>query len=272
MSPVTESAPADLTRSDQIRWYHTIDLPGGGATQGFVDTRAVAAQLPFPDLTGRRCLDVGTMNGFWAFELERRGAASVTTIDVDDLTEIDWPPRTRLLDPAQSYIVADDRDHTLAGFHYAREALGSLVQRRALNVYDLSPETIGPFDFVFVGSTLLHLRDPIGALDRIRSVCTGEAVILEGIDLAGTLISPRRPRALLDATTAWYWTPNLQGLRRMIESAGFELIERSPLVFIPTGAGFRTLTVREILSGGLNLVVGMRKGFPHIGWHVRPLG
>jgi hypothetical protein len=34
-------------------------------------------RLPWPSsLAGMRCLDIGTMDDFWAFELERRGAAS----------------------------------------------------------------------------------------------------------------------------------------------------------------------------------------------------
>ena len=47
-------------------------------------------RYPVPaDLSGLRCLDVGTMDGFWAFEMERRGAASVTAIDLDDPNALD---------------------------------------------------------------------------------------------------------------------------------------------------------------------------------------
>lgn len=260
----------ELTRVDEIRWYHTIDLPGGVTTPGFVDSRTCAPRLPFPDLGGKRCLDVGTMNGFWAFEMERRGAAQVTTIDVDDISEIDWPPRMRLKGTETKYLPADDRLHTISGFNVAKAALGSDVERRAVNVYDLSPDAVGTFDFAFVGSILLHLRDPILALDRVRSVCTGEALIFEAIDLVGTLLSPRQPRAHLDAEKVWYWTPNAIALRRMIESAGFDVIERTPLIYEPVGAAFRTFSPRQLLRGGVNLAVGVRKGFPHIGWRVRP--
>lgn len=38
------------------------------------------SKLPLPDsLDGMRCLDVGTQNGFWAFELERRAATPSRT-------------------------------------------------------------------------------------------------------------------------------------------------------------------------------------------------
>ena len=73
-------------------WYHTIDLPDGSSTPGYFDTRAAPPYVVWPDaLRGGRCLDVGTFDGFWAFEMERRGAAEVVAIDVDDPTRYDWP-------------------------------------------------------------------------------------------------------------------------------------------------------------------------------------
>jgi hypothetical protein len=52
----------------------------------------VLHHYPIPeDLSGKRCLDVATMDGFWAFEMERRGAASVTALDLEDPDELDWP-------------------------------------------------------------------------------------------------------------------------------------------------------------------------------------
>jgi tRNA (mo5U34)-methyltransferase len=261
-----------MTTVADIAWYHTLELPGGVVTSGYVDTRACVPRLPFPDLNGRRCLDVGTMNGFWAFELERRGAKSVVTIDVDDLRQLDWPARVRLADPGGGYIEAGERERTVAGFELARHALGSGVERRAVNVYELSPDVVGTFDFVFVGSILLHLRDPVLALERVRSVCGDEAVIFEAIDFTGTVLSPRVPRAAFDGHRVWWWTPNAAALRRMIESAGFEIIERSPILFVPAGEGFRKVTLAGVLRAGPNAVVGALKGFPHIGWRVRPLG
>jgi tRNA (mo5U34)-methyltransferase len=267
-----ETATEEL--ADQVaklRWYHTIELPEGVVTRGFVDARRCPPRLPFPSLEGKRCLDVGTMNGFWAFELERRGAGEVVTIDVDDLRELDWPARTRLTDAEETYIDSAERQHTLGAFALAKQALDSRVERRALNVYDLGPGAVGEFEFAFVGSILLHLRDPVLALERVRSVCRGEALIFEAIDMTGTVLSPRSPRASLDGSRAWWWTPNMAGLRRMIESAGFEVVERSSIVWLPAGKGFRKLTVGGVLRSGPNAVIGAIAGFPHIGWRVRPL-
>src|SRR5260370_705542 len=61
---------------DQVagrEWYHTLELAPGVVTPGWFDLRPVADKLPWPDLTGRPCLDVGTFDGFWAFAMARRG-------------------------------------------------------------------------------------------------------------------------------------------------------------------------------------------------------
>ena len=58
-------------------WYHTIEIAPGVRTPGLVDLRSVAPRVLPDDLSGVRALDVGTFDGFWAFELERRRAAEV---------------------------------------------------------------------------------------------------------------------------------------------------------------------------------------------------
>src|SRR3954454_5758740 len=73
-------------------WYHTIELEPGVVTPGYFDTRQAARVVPMAaSLAGLRCLDVGTYDGFWAFEMERRGAAEVVAIDVLEPDRWDWP-------------------------------------------------------------------------------------------------------------------------------------------------------------------------------------
>src|SRR6478672_7410803 len=74
-----------------IAWYHTLELAPGVVTPGWLDHRGILADIPLPpSLAGKRCLDVGTFNGFWAFEMERRGG-EVVAIDVLDPVRWDWP-------------------------------------------------------------------------------------------------------------------------------------------------------------------------------------
>ena len=80
--------PAEMA---QIDWYHTIELPGGAFTPGFYDHRPLVPRLPIPaSLEGKRCLDIAGSDGFFAFEMWRRGAAEVISIDLEDPARQEW--------------------------------------------------------------------------------------------------------------------------------------------------------------------------------------
>jgi tRNA (mo5U34)-methyltransferase len=183
-------APAQASDVEAVQWYHTIELHPGVVTPGWFDTRAVAPTLPWPDLAGTRCLDVGTFDGFWAFEMERRGAAEVVAIDIIDPTQWDWPHGSS----ESVHTALAERKRSGDGYTMAQTALASTVQRRPLSVYDLDPDDVGLFDFVYVGSLLVHLRDPVRALERVRSVLTpgGRMMSVDAIDLELTIRHPRR--------------------------------------------------------------------------------
>jgi len=83
--------------------------------------------VPWPtSLAGARCLDVGTHDGFWAFEMERRGADAVLAIDIADPDQVDWPEPRPAVSPEVYDFIADRK----TAFHVAREALGSRVEHR----------------------------------------------------------------------------------------------------------------------------------------------
>lgn len=219
-------------RVEALQWYHTFELAPGVVTPGWFDTRPVLDRLPFPeDLSGKRCLDVGSFDGFWAFAMEQRGASEVVAIDVPDPEKWDWPANS----PRDAVASVSSRQPG-AGFSLVAETLGSRVRRRELSVYDLDPALVGTFDFVYVGSLLLHLRDPIGALARVRRVCTGSLLVVDAVETGVGL--PGRPRASLDGVgRPWWWKPNLPGLVRMVEAAGFRAVPPFPRLRIPAGAG-----------------------------------
>jgi tRNA (mo5U34)-methyltransferase len=228
---------AELARTvASIEWYHTLDLGHGVITPGWLDHRAVVGKVPLPgSLAGRRCLDVGTFNGFWAFEMERRGAAEVVAVDVLDPRRWDWPAGS---DAATVEAIGRRMAHG-EGFEIARAALSSGVRRVQRSVYDLDRRELGRFDLAYVGSLLVHLRDPVGALERVRAVAA-EVVVVDGVDLVQTLRHPRTPLARLDGRgRPWWWYPNLAGLARLVEAAGFAVLGRPRLLLIPRGEGGR---------------------------------
>jgi tRNA (mo5U34)-methyltransferase len=235
ISVMSEPGIDDAIRANPL-WYHTIDVGPGAETPGWFDLRPIVDVLPWPDVRGKRCLDVGTYDGYLAFELERRGAAEVVATDISDHGLWDWPARIRAVGPEALAAMAGPEKGV--GFEIARRLRGSAVEKRAVNVYDLSPETVGTFDVVVCGSLMLHLRDPIRALEAIRSVCTGVFLSAEQVDLVRSLpVLRRAPLARLDGVTelCQWWVPNITGHRRMLLAAGFDILRTSPMYAIRYG-------------------------------------
>lgn len=133
-------------------WWHSFDLPDGTRIDGvhgveFLKQRIT--QFPIPnDLHGQRVLDIGTWDGWYSFEMERRGA-DVMAID-------NWDnPR----------------------FREVHARLGSRVDYRQMDMYDLTPERIGRFDIVLFMGVLYHLKHPLLALERVCALTTEMAAV-----------------------------------------------------------------------------------------------
>jgi tRNA (mo5U34)-methyltransferase len=201
-------------------WYHAIDLGDGNVTEGWFDLRPFVGQYGLPDdMSGMRALEVGTWDGFWAFELERRGAAEVVAIDLDDERELDWPPRRRTPDPD---LVRGQ------GFRLAKEILDSKVERVVRSVYHALPEDLGTFDLVFCGSVILHLRDQLLALERIAGLVKPGGVFITAeeyepvTDLVPFPIA--RFRGNRDQAVV-FWLPSRKAWREMLWYAGFDRVD-----------------------------------------------
>ncbi len=245
-------------------WYHTLELAPGIVTPGWFDLRSVVDRLPWPDVRGKRCLDVGTYDGFLAFELERRGAAEVVAVDVPDHEDWDWPPDVRAEGPARLAELAGPEKG--AGFEIAREALGSAAEKVAMTVYELSPERLGTFDVVVCGSLLLHLRDPLRALEAIRGVCSGTFLSSEQIDLGLSLSYPRRPVVRLNGSgeLSQWWIPNVAAHRRMVYAAGFRVVAARRPYSDPFGPAHpRGRDLRSRAVDGARTVFTGNPGVPH---------
>lgn len=257
---------------DALLWYHTIDLPGGIVTPGWFDLRPIVDVMPWPDVRGKRCLDIGTYDGFIAFELERRGAAEVLAVDVNDHTKWDWPPDMRATGPANlAKLAGPERG---GGFRLAAEALGSSVTLHSISIYDLDPADIGTFDVVTCGSLLLHLRDPMRALEAVRGVCGGVFLSAEQIDLPLTLRARKQPLATLNGVGSMcqWWIPNRFGHLQMLRSAGFGVDRVSRPYAIPYGANHPARTgVRRLFDESLQRAALRGVGVPHSAALVRPV-
>jgi tRNA (mo5U34)-methyltransferase len=224
----------------KLRWYHTIDLPEGVTTPGRYDHRPMVNGLPWPDLRGLRCLDVGSRDGFFAFEMERRGAAEVISLDVDDPSEVDFPTFCPPQEQTRDELNAGNR-----AFKVARVALGSQVQRKMLSVYKIHPDALGTFEFAMVGTLLLHLRDPVRALSAIRTVLHGPLLLNEAI-APGLDVIRRRPvaEAVMPPGQPFWWCVNPRGLERLVNAAGFEAVTKGRPYILRNGPGAQRLGLR----------------------------
>ena len=243
------------------RWYHTIELPDGTVTPGYTDTRVARAYVEWPaGLAGGRCLDVGTFDGFWAFELERQGAREVIALDVGDPHKLDWPYDWRRSGP--ELVTQDGR---LDGAHFAQAAaaLRSAATRVSASVYELDPDIHGRFDVVVCGALLLHLQDPVRALEAIRDVCSGELMLVEHLDPVLELVARGVSAARFGPEGDQWWRANSAGLVALLQRAGFELTWVGRRFLVPHGPGWenRRSLVDSIAAGDPRGRGGLHRAF-----------
>jgi tRNA (mo5U34)-methyltransferase len=223
--------PAPVTDADvrakiaaYPRWYHRIEVRPGIITPGVNDSPLNLKMLELPaDCSGLRVLDVGARDGFFSFELERRGA---------EVLAVDYMPAEQ------------------TGFPIAAELLGSRVTFRQANIYDLTASEIGTFDLVLFLGLLYHLPDPIRAIRTLRRVCTwrmyletlvideampmpdGSEMPLAGLNerLGAIPLMQFFPGATCGGDPTNYWGPNVTCVEAMLAEAEFrvERVARVP--------------------------------------------
>ena len=198
-------------------WYHPIELRPGLFTPGHNGAGHVLKLLDLPeDCSGLRVLDLGARDGYFTFEMERRGA---------DVTAIDYLP------------------DTTTGFRVCADLLGSKAKFIHANIYDITPEDFGTFDIVLFLGLIYHLPDPLEALHRVRSVARGRlcleshvidnALMLEdGTTVSLASIAPGLERlplmqffkgGVLRGDPSNYWGPTLVALEAMATEALFHV-------------------------------------------------
>ncbi len=159
--------------------YHSLELADGTVIPGLIGIDALKARIrsfPIPeDLRGKRVLDVGAASGWNSFEMERRGA-DVVAVDCVEFEE----------------------------FQMARALLGSKVDYRILDVDELTPDSVGRFDYVLFFGVLYHLRHPLLGLERICALTT-EAAFVE------SFVTDTGPDSTAPCTLEFYETNELGG-------------------------------------------------------------
>ena len=215
--------PEVLAQVQRAHWYHSFEVLPGLVTPGKnpTDARKNLERFRLPeDLTGKRALDIGALDGPYSFELERRGAR-VVAMDIQD------------------------PDHT--GFNTAKRVRRSSVEYIQGSAYDLAKLTTGKFDLVCFFGVYYHMKHPLLAFEQIHSVLADDGLLaFEGeclLNYAEVPASSRAPRpeeiaaiarsdlpltlfyaaTFKDDITNWF-VPNLACVRQWIDASALELL------------------------------------------------
>jgi tRNA (mo5U34)-methyltransferase len=223
-------------------WWHSIDLgdgivtPGQMAALSGVDGRTRMQQaldiLELPDLTGKSVLDIGTWDGFYSFEAERRGASRVVALD-HYVWSIDWDAAGRAGSNAPPHLREGawqpERLPGKRGFNLVHRELGSSVEPVVGDFMTMDLESLGRFDVVLFLGVLYHLQNPFAALERLARV-TGELAVVESEAVAFggmdelAICEFFESDELAGDSTNW-WSPNQKALSGMCRAAGFGEVE-----------------------------------------------
>ncbi len=193
----------------KVYWHHTLRLlpdliVEGGKTAEMLEAEREAI-LGIVDLAGRSVVDVGTWNGYFAFEAKRAGARQVIATD--------------------SYVWRSPLFRGRETFEIARECLDIAVEAREIDPTEF-PGDIGSVDVVLFLGVFYHMADPILVLNKVASVANDLLVIETHEDL----LNLRRPAmAFYPGTTlnndgSNWWGPNPECMRELLAAVGFPCV------------------------------------------------
>ena len=189
----------------ELGLYHSFRLPDGRILPGansldLQEQRLASFGLP-ERLDGKTVLDIGPWDGYFTFEMERRGA-EVTAIDYVDLDT----------------------------FRALHTAFDSRARYLRLDVNELSADRVGMFDFVLCLGVLYHLRYPIEGLEKICAITTGVCIVDTFVADGKEWLAGERPplpyaefyeRRELGGQVDNWWGPTVGAVAAWIRAAGF---------------------------------------------------
>ncbi|MDQ3810507.1 MAG: DUF1698 domain-containing protein [Chloroflexota bacterium] len=238
-----EALPAGLTAEalrtyvGRMGWYHEIDLGNGVVTPAMkarADIDREWSLFALGDLAGKSVLDIGGIDGAYAFLAERAGAAPVAVLD-HYLWATDPDAYGRLYrqhvqagrtPPAPHESEAWDPDRLPAKWRFdtARQALDSQVKAIVVDFMDCDLDGVGVWDIVLYLGVLYHIEEPMRALRRLAAVTRQQAIIE-----TQAMLLPGHPHPLwsffpgaeLNHDRSNWWAPNLGALLGALGAAGF---------------------------------------------------
>jgi len=198
-------------------WFHSISLPGGIITPGAAQLAALSA---FADvyfamgIEGQSVLDVGAWDGFYSFEAERRGASDVLAVD--------------------HFVWQRDGQGKRAAIDLCRQALGSKVRIRDLDLYDTTRENVGEFDVVIFGGIIYHIIDPVHALLQMHDIARRALIVetwIDNLDCQRAVMNFFPAETMSEGAPQNGWGPNSLLMHALLRRIGFETVLEWPTPF-----------------------------------------
>lgn len=266
--------PSKKIDLEDCEWYHIMEIPGVGLTDGVFDCRDdidnIFGNLDFKN---KKVLNLGPITGYLNFEAERRGA-DVTSVDLgidpenlqrDWVVDVKKPWKKDLAE-----FMERERKRRNA-FWYAHKALNSKSKLIISHINNL-PDEVGLHDIGIIFSVLTHIRDPYTSLLRMCAHIKEKIVITElgGYNMRSTLFNliPRLLRKNFskpdlpymrflpspEKQGAAWWAFNKETIIIMLKLLGFEKTivtyhnyrdRRGKKVFQWTVTGERTVPIDQ---------------------------
>lgn len=193
----------DLT---QFYWHHTLRLFPDLIVEGAKTAELLEAEreaiLGVVDLGDRSVIDVGTWNGYFAFEAKRAGASRVIATD--------------------SFVWRSPEFRGREAFEIARECLNLDVEAKDIDPTEF-PGDMELVDAVLFLGVFYHLIDPIMVLQKVASLANDLLVIETHQDVL-TMPGPAMafyPGAKLNNDASNWWGPNPECMTELLATVDF---------------------------------------------------
>ncbi|HEU4664488.1 MAG TPA: methyltransferase domain-containing protein [Dokdonella sp.] len=205
-----------------VPWHHSIRLfPDllikGNKSEALLAAERAAILDPLA-LDGRSVLDIGSWNGYFAFEAKRAGAARVIASD-----SLCW-----------NLPVFRGRET----FDLARACLGLDIETKVIDPTEL-PGDLAPADVVLFLGVFYHMHDPIAVLKAAAGIARDALVIETHQDLLDVARPAMAfyPRDTLNGDHSNWWGPNPQCMFELLESIGWMQVYYQPHPVVGAGRG-----------------------------------
>jgi len=229
--PVRGLTPSECSFYHRLPFPETTDLPWQWDLVG-----REGDYLGGFEFKDKRVLEFGAANGVLTMYMESQGAEVVASDLSPDISKTSWDVLWREgMDAADVKAAMTEGIQGLNnGFWYVHERSGSNAKLVHGTAYE-TPQEVGRFDVVTMCAILLHLRDPLRALENALQFTDDTILIADLMPFTLSEKETAQPLAVFmpsagrvpphGGVTWWHISPELY--RRYLNLRGFDVVSES---------------------------------------------